>query len=212
MIDKVTFGIALIAIILSAGTLVNMAIDNDTNPQTEQTLIELKTADEELWKQFGINFDQYYQTHMNLEDQIETTEQSQNSIISQLEDIQSQVTELQAATKTLSKNQIDIPETTETKRSFYLYVTDSSQNIKNTFGINEAVYFTGRADDTTHSSVTYKIFAPNQADAIYTSTVGIPAEGTFSIAWIIPSDAVDGTYTLQMCEPRWCDSITFKVE
>jgi len=220
MTDKITFGmkitIFVLALIvgLSIGTFAFVATSiTDTNPQTEQTLIELKTADEELWNQFVSINENTLNREGDLLELIQNNTESLKIVQEDHQTLSAQVTEQQAATKTLSKNQIDIPETTETKKSFYLKVTDVSQNPKDTFTLNEIAYFSGRADDTTDHSITYRILSPPPIILqLYKSDIAIPDNGTFPIYWIIPPNLESGTYTLQVSDDTFTDSITFKVE
>jgi len=210
MNQNIPLAIAIIAVALSIGTF---AATSMNAIEVQKDVTELKTADEQILEQFG----EYYllfidenlgfnMWNLNQDDEITLLKE-------QLETLQAQITEQQAATKTLSKNQIDIPETTETKKSFYLIVTDVSQNPKDTFGLNEIVYFAGKADDTTDHSITYRIFSPPPFPLqLYKSDIAIPDNGTFPIYWIIPPNLESGTYTLKVSDDTFTDSITFKVE
>jgi len=220
MTDKITFGMKITIFVLalvvglSIGTFAFVVTSmNYTDLQTEQTLIELKAEHEQIWKQFEKNAKGLATRDGALVGFISVQDEKLIQLKEQLQILQAQVTEQQAATKTLSKNQIDIPETTETKKSFYLIVTDVTQNPKDTFTLNEIAYFTGKADDTADRSITYKILSPPPFPVqLYTSDIPIPNEGNFPMHWIIPTNAASGTYTLQVSDGDFTDSITFKVE
>jgi len=210
MNQNIPLAIAIIAVALSIGTF---AATSMNAIEVQKDVTELKTTDEELWNQFVSINENTLNREGDLLELIQNNTESLKIVQEDHQTLSAQVTEQQAATKTLSKNQIDIPETTETKKSFYLKVTDVTQNPRDTFRLNEIAYFSGKADDTTDHSITYKILSPPPFPLqLYKSTIAIPDNGTFPIYWIIPPNLESGTYTLQVSDGDFKDSITFKVE
>jgi len=181
--------------------------------EVQKDVTELKTTDEELWNQFVSINESTITRELALQKLIDGNIELIITLQEDHETLRAEIIEQQAATKTLSKNQIDIPETTETKRSFYLIVTDVTQNPKDTFRLNEIAYFSGRADDTSAHSITYRIISPPPTPLeLYKSDIAIPDSGTFPIYWIIPPNLESGTYTLQVSDGDFTDSVTFRVE
>jgi len=211
MNQNIILAMAIIAIAISIGTLAATSSTTDTNPQTGQTLIELKTADEELWNQFVSINESTISREGVLQDMIHGNIELIMKLQEKHEILTPQITELQAAINTTNENFIELPEKPSQRETLNLIVTDLLGNEKEVFRINDPVIITGD-HPAPGEKIKYTIWSPSGVAMAWGGYILNPLTDKYYVSWLVPGDREIGTYSVTFSDSEHLDSITFKVK
>ena len=201
--DVVLFGLVVISIGIAGNTYLNSnnSIEDSVVLNTENisALAEISNKMSELQVKDTILFGE-------IAHKIEQIKSDVSSV--DLAQVEARLMVQENAIQALSQKVSDVPTHESTRKSFNLVLLDINSIRQEVFGTNDIIYITGDAGATYQASVTIKI-RDDFGTIVYGKDLGIAQVGKFTTAYVVPSDALSGRYTVTITDGTTLDSINF---